>query len=238
MKRRTVLQALCLLGVTNMIKTPKASGSLFTSTYAAADVALQTDSTASFWQRAQPLYAEVDNYGVLVPHHRTEIRSRWTERYLYVLFVCPFETLNLKPDPDVSRETNQLWNWDVAEMFIGSDFKNIRRYREFEISPQAEWIDLDVDLDLPDHTVGWTWNSGLQVAARIDRGAKTWYGAMRIPFVAIAEKPARAGQTFRVNFFRSQGPPDAARSIAWIAPLTETFHTPERFGILELVGKP
>ena len=43
-------------------------------------------------------------------------------------------------------ETNELWNWDVAEVFIGSDFKNIRRYKEFEVSPQAEWVDLDINL--------------------------------------------------------------------------------------------
>ena len=48
-------------------------------------------------------------------------------------------------------ETNELWNWDVAEVFIGSDFKNIRRYKEFEVSPQAEWVDLDVNLDAPRH---------------------------------------------------------------------------------------
>ena len=48
-------------------------------------------------------------------------------------------------------ETNELWNWDVAEVFIGSDFKNIRRYREFEVSPQAEWVDLDLNLDAPRH---------------------------------------------------------------------------------------
>ncbi len=92
-------------------------------------------------------------------------------------------------------------------MFIGTNFKNIRRYKEFEISPQREWIDLDVNLDLPDHTEGWTWNSGFQVAARIDAGKKIWYGAMKIPFQSARPSPSGCRQSIRANLFRSQGPP-------------------------------
>jgi hypothetical protein len=123
----------------------------------------------------------------------------------------------------------------VAELFIGSDFQNIRRYKEFELSPQGEWVDLDINLDLPDHTVGWTWNSGFQVAARIDARAKIWYGAMRIPFAALDRRAPAAGNKFRANLFRSQGPPAERKSIAWKAPMSETFHTPEKFGVMELV---
>jgi hypothetical protein len=132
-------------------------------------------------------------------------------------------------------ETNELWNWDVAELFIGTDFKNIRRYKEFELSPQREWIDLDVNLDLPDHTVGWTWNSGFQVTARIDADKKIWYGAMKIPFKALDRHRPVAGRVFRANLFRSQGPPDHRKEIVWKAPMSNTFHVPEKFGQLILV---
>ena len=56
----------------------------------------------------------------------------------------------------------------MAEVFIGADFTDIRRYKEFEISPQGEWMDLDIDLNKPHHEDGWKWNSGFQVSARID----------------------------------------------------------------------
>ena len=121
---------------------------------------------------------------IRVPGHRTEIRSRWSSGNLYFLFICPYEQLNLKPDPKTDTETNELWKWDVAEVFIGSDFQHIRRYKEFEISPQGEWIDLDIDLNSPRHEDGWVWNSGFQAAARIDRANKTWYAFMRIPYAA------------------------------------------------------
>ena len=104
-----------------------------------------------FWRGAPAVFLENDARGNPVPGFRTEVRSRWTAANLYFLFICPFEQLYLKPNPRADIETNELWNWDVAEVFIGSDFKNIRRYKEFEVSPQAEWVDLDLNLDAPRH---------------------------------------------------------------------------------------
>lgn len=74
----------------------------------------------------------------------------------------------MKPSPTILQETNELWNWDVAEVFISSDFNDIKHYQEFEVSPQGEWIDLDIDLRTPHHEDGWTWNSGFVVSARTD----------------------------------------------------------------------
>jgi hypothetical protein len=209
----------------------------FESVYAAREISLGTNPGSAFWRGALPVYAEADKYGRPVPNHRTEVRSRWTKENLYLLYVCPYEELHLKPGPDPVAETCELWNWDVAELFIGSNFQNIRRYKEFEVSPQAEWVDLDVNLELPRHEVGWTWKSGFQVAARIDRTAKIWYAAMRIPFAALDDRTPAVGNIFRANLFRSQGPPERRKAIAWQAPMTDTFHTPKRFGQLELVDK-
>lgn len=225
----------CLLMLTGAATAQNAVPPTFKSVYAARNVSLDTNPKSAFWRGALPVYADTDNYGTPVPNHRTEVRSRWTKENLYLLYICPYEELHLKPAPDPVHETYELWNWDVAELFIGSDFQNIRRYKEFEVSPQAEWIDLDIDLAQPHHEVGWVWNSGFQVAARIDRKAKIWYGAMRIPLAALDQRTPAAGNTYRANLFRSQGPPGRNKSIAWQPPMTDTFHTPERFGQLELV---
>jgi hypothetical protein len=159
----------------------------------------------------------------------------WTRDNLYFLFVCPYCELHLKPDPETTAETNELWRWDVAEVFIGADFEIIRRYKEFEVSPQGEWIDIDIDLDKPHPEDGWLWNSGCQVAARIDPSQKTWYGFMRIPYSSVDSRPAAAGNLLRVNFFRSQGPEPYREEIAWQPTHSATFHIPESFGTLELV---
>jgi len=202
------------------------------------DVALTTNPGSSFWQGGRGVYAERDTYGKPLPRYRTQVRSRWTRNNLYFLFICPYDTLYLKPHPATSTETFQLWDWDVAEVFIGSDFQNIRRYKEFDVSPQGEWIDLDIDLTKPQHEEGWKWNSGFQVSTRIDHAAKTWYAAMRIPFAAIDQRQPADGVTFRINLFRTQGPPSQRKYIVWQPTMGGSFHVPERFGILKLVSNP
>jgi hypothetical protein len=203
---------------------------------AASDTKADLDPNSPFWRGTPAIFAAGDTWGAEVAGHRTEVRSRWTGENLYFLFICPYEQLHLKPDPETAVETNELWNWDVAEVFIGSDFQNIRRYKEFEISPQGEWIDLDIDLAKPHHEDGWTWNSGFQVAARIDTQARVWYGFMRIPYRSIDPRPPAAGTTLRVNFYRAQGPPEHHKAIAWQPTGKATYHVPESFGILRLAN--
>jgi hypothetical protein len=214
-----------------------AGNKVATTTEAAEDAALDTNPASTFWSQTIPIYADRDKNDQGLPAYRTEIRSRWTAKNLYFLFSCPYEELFLRPNPSTTMETNKLWNWDVAEVFIGSDFKNIRRYKEFELSPQGEWLDLDIDLTKPHHEEGWTWNSGFQVAARIDEQTKTWYGSMKIPWAALDDTPPSADKTLRVNFFRSQGPLSNRKEIAWQPTMSETFHVPERFGLLRLVAR-
>lgn len=214
-----------------------ADQAIIESVRAAQDVGLDLDPTSQFWQVSSPVYVEKDALGRVVPRYRTEVRTRWTKNNMYFLFVCPYQQLYLKPSPKPQQETNQLWNWDVAEVFLGSDFKDIQRYKEFEVSPQAEWIDLDIDLHKPHHEEGWTWNSGFEVRARIDPAAHIWYAAMRIPYSAIDTRPAAPGNTLRINLFRSEGPPSHQQAVTWEPPLKETFHVPERFGLIRLVEK-
>ena len=95
---------------------------------------------------------------------------------------------------DTSAETPQLWNWDVAEVFIGWDFEHTGRYKELQVSPQGEWVDLDINRDDSKAAEGMKWNSGYTVKARIDEAATTWYGEMRIPFSAIDARPTQPGR--------------------------------------------
>jgi len=203
--------------------------------HASQDAPLKTDPNSSFWTQARPVYMEKDIQGKTVASYRSEVRTRWTKDNLYLLFICPYEQLYLNPAPNTAQETNQLWKWDVAEVFLGSDFRDIKHYKEFEISPQGEWIDLDVDLHQPHHEDGWTWNSGFEIKARVDADAHVWYGAMRIPFSAIDARPAASRRTLRINLFRSQGPPSNRHEVTWQPPMSNTFHIPERFGLLKLV---
>ena len=73
------------------------------------------------------------------------------------------------------------------------------------------------------------------MAARIDADAKIWYGFMRIPYAALDSRPAAVGNTFRANFFRSQGARPNRKAIVWQPTHKPTFHTPEVFGTLRLI---
>jgi hypothetical protein len=203
--------------------------------HAAKDVTFETDPASPFWNEAHPIYMDKDRYSKSIPGYRSEVRTRWTKDNLYFLFTCPYEQLYLKPEPNTQQETNELWNWDVAEVFLGSDFRDIKRYKEFEVSPQGEGIDLDVDRHKLHHEDGWTWNSGVEVAVRTDAASHRWYAAMRIPYSAVDTRAAAPGNILRINLFRSQGPPAHRRQVTWQPPMSNTFHVPERFGVLKLV---
>jgi hypothetical protein len=227
--RVAALAAFCLMAA------PAAEPDQFASKFADRDVSADTNPASEFWRGIPAVYIENDARGNPVPGYRTEVRSRWTAKNLYFLFICPFEQLNLKPDPKTESETNELWKWDVAEVFLGSDFQNIRRYKEFEVSPQGEWVDLDINLDAPRHEDGWVWNSGFSPAARVDQEKKLWYVFMRIPFASVDARPAAPGGTLRINCFLTEGARPNHNSLSCTPTQKPTFHVPEAFGILQLV---
>jgi hypothetical protein len=202
------------------------------SAYAPRDFELRADPQSAEWAGAPRVSIDRDYLGNAIAGRPTEVRSRWTDEHLYLLFVCPYDELHLNADPRLDAETPRLWDHDVAEAFIGSDHERIWRYKEFQVSPQGEWIDLDIDRRDPAAQGGIAWNSGFTVRGRIDRESKTWYGEMRIPFRALDAVP-RAGTELRIGLFRIANP--APRTYyAWRPTGRTTFHVPEEFGTLRL----
>ena len=107
-------------------------GVLF-SKRASADFGLSVDPDSAAWKNAPRVVTDTDRFGERVPNARTEIRSRWTKENLYFLFISHYETLYLKPEPSLEKETFGLWDYDVVEVFVSSDLKNIHSYKEFEV---------------------------------------------------------------------------------------------------------
>lgn len=186
-----------------------------------------------FWRSAPRVSFALDLFAQPTGVGATEVRSRWTRDSLYLLYICPFERLHLKPGPVTDRDTPLLWDWDVAEAFIGLRGSDLDRYREFEMSPQGEWVDLDIDLEHPQADYGMSWNSGFTVKARIDRDRKIWYGEMRIPMSAFPAAP-KAGDVLRLGLYRISGPPPDRKFGSWQPIHRRTYHTPESFGTLVL----
>lgn len=226
------LAALTFTAYAQTAPTPNPASTI-TALEAKQDADLNLDPSSSFWNKAQPVFITADTMGKPAPY-RTEVRARWTKDNLYLLYVAPYDELNLKPDPDPTKETNRLWNWDVAETFIGYDYQNIRQYKELEVSPQAEWVDLNIDLDKKGNRDAIKWDSGYKVAARIDKDKKIWYAAMKIPFSSIDNLPPAPGQTLRIGLFRCAGTTANRLILSWQPTLSMTFHSPEHFGTLLL----
>ena len=204
------------------------------SRFAANELEMTADPARADWQDVSPAVIDRDMWGKPLAGRPTEIRSRWSRTHLYLLYSCPYDALNLKPDPDTSTKTPRLWNWDVAEAFIGSPAEPIARYKEFQVSPQGEWIDLAIDRDNPNAQLGMKWSSGFAVSARIDRDTKTWYGLMRIPFEAIDARSPVVSQELRIGLYRIGGTEPARTYYAWRPTGQATFHVPQAFGTLRL----
>jgi hypothetical protein len=210
-----------------------AAAPIFTTTHVDRDFDLTADPAGAEWKAAPSVEMSRDYFGAAIPGRPTIVRSRWSDRFLYLLFSCPYDELNLKPDPTTAAETPQLWNWDVAEVFIGWDVDHIGRYKELQVSPQGEWVDLDINREDSKAAEGMRWNSGYSVKGRIDEAARIWYGEMRIPFSAIDTRPTRAGRAFRIGLYRIAGV-SQKQHYAWSPTGQANFHVPSAFGTLTL----
>lgn len=213
--------------------TLMAADDTLTSRFVKKAPPLEPDPASAVWKKAPLVVAAQDRFGKPLPEARTEIRSLWTGDNLYFLFTAKYESMYLRPEPQLDKETFGLWDFDVVEVFIGHDLEKPHLYKEFEVSPRGEWVDLDVDKSKK-AIADWKWNSGFRFQTRIDENKKTWHCLMEIPWKSIAAAAPAAGQEFRLNLYRIEGGPKERKYITWRAVNNPSFHTPAAFGRLKL----
>lgn len=208
--------------------------------HAAGDPPISADPAARIWRNAAATSISKDcSRQIDYPSLRTDVRSFWTDTHLYLLFSCPYHELNLFLPALGGGPRDKLWDRDVVEMFLGSDWKNIRHYREFEIAPTGDWIDLAIDLDRQSYDQGW--RSKWTTAARIDEARHIWYAAARIPLTAVSADPVKPGSRWRANLYRidGQGPDSERHFMCWQPTCVvnrDPNHVPENFGTLVFRG--
>jgi acetolactate synthase-1/2/3 large subunit len=176
------------------------------------------------------------NPALTYPEIRTEVAVGWSSSHIYFAFWCKYTELNIYEGEDPSEQRWELWDRDVAEVFINPFPEVITKYWEFEVAPNNQWIDLEIDLEKkPFHDAGWS--SGFEHKTSIDEGNKTWFCEMKIPAAAFGLDTIEPGGTWRVNFYRCDGPGDDSvrRFLAWSPTYNENFHVPESFGQLVFV---
>jgi hypothetical protein len=189
---------------------------------------------------AGPGGSDLEKGRLAIPVNRTEVKAFWTDTDLYVLFRCPYTTLNLFLPAGNQQPRVGLWDRDVVEMFLGDDWTNIRHYREFEIAPTGDWIDLAIDLDR--NSYDHNWRSGWQTMARIEGAKEIWLAAARIPLSAVSAKPVQDGTKWRMNLYRieGQGADPQRHFLCWQPTCVQNRdpnHVPEHFGTLVFSGK-
>jgi hypothetical protein len=199
----------------------------------AKEFSLTANPKAKHWKKAKPVVTNLDRYGVAIPGARTEVRSVWTPKFLSFLFISHFETQYLKPNPEKVKETPGMWDYDVVEIFLGPDVKNVGKYLEFEVSPQDEWVDLDCDKSRKGSVCDIHWDAGMEYRNHVDLTKKVWVSEIRLPWKAIDQREPKAGNDFTLNLYRIEGK-DPRKYITWQPVQSPSFHTPERFGRLIL----
>jgi alpha-galactosidase len=187
------------------------------------------------WRTAKPAIFDADWQGKNAdPHRQTEARLLWTPDVLYVKFVARYHVITVFDDADAGGRRDKLWDRDVAEVFLHPDPVQLRCYKEFEVSPNGFWIDLEIVNGALQHL-----KSGLQQRVRIDEPKKIWTAELAIPMKSLTQHFDTAS-VWRVNFFRVEGRTEPRFYSSWQPTNTPqpNFHVPERFGFLKFEPMP
>jgi len=209
-----------------------------TSKSAPADFAPDGDLSKQVWRDAPRISFDHDPLGVIhFPDSEVQVASVWTPDYVYFAYWCRYRSLNIYAGEDPAKERWELWNRDVVEAFINPQPERFSHYYEFEVAPNNQWIDLEIDLTkTPFNDAGW--DSHFEHATKVDAEHKVWVVEMRIPVGSMKVNPIRPGDVWRLNLYRCDGPGGETqkRFLCW-SPLppgrNKSFHQPASFGIIK-----
>jgi hypothetical protein len=197
--------------------------------YVDREIRLAAANSAAEWQTADPVAFSSDWQGKNPdPARQTQVRILWSDRTLYVRFECQFYELCVFEDSEPNGRRDHLWDRDVAEAFLLPDPSRPRFYREFEVSPNGMWIDLDIFpggfADL---------KSGLQRSVAVNPQSHTWTAELAIPLNALTAQ-FEPSKIWRANFYRVEGSKEPRAYLAWQPTYTPepNFHVPTEFGTL------
>ena len=139
-----------------------------------------------------------------------QVASLWTPGYLYFAYWCRYQSLNIYAGEDSGKERWELWNRDVVEAFINPQPERFLHYYEFEVAPNNQWVDLEIDLTkTPFGDAGW--DSHFEHATKVDAEHKVWWMEMRVPVKSMMVNAIHPGDEWRLNLYRADGPGDDTR---------------------------
>lgn len=188
------------------------------------------------WEKAKEVSIEKYWSGENAPKGRQfKAKLLWSKTALYVRFEAnQAEPIVMSEMPNIQTKRKGLWDRDVCEIFLAPNKANERKYFEFEIAPNGEWIDLGIH-QLPDRReTDWEYNSGMKSATRIEKDKVVM--AIKVEWRAFGKTP-NAGDVWLGNILRAMGSEPNRGYLAWSPTETKqpNFHVPEKFGEFEFV---
>jgi hypothetical protein len=162
------------------------------------------------------------------PLTTTEVKILWSPDHLFIRFRCNYRELYTYAGGNCLRD--ELWLRDVAELFIRPEDDNLRHYKEFEISPNGDWLDLDINNGKKTFL-----SCNLKSQVTVNPSTMIWTAEMGIPFSCL-DASFDPRKIWRLNLFRIEGPEPNRFYSAWRptgAP-KPNFHVPDVFGELQL----
>jgi len=241
-----LVSSICLHSTGGGTPTPQvtASGYLhdltITSQHIASDFTPDGDLSKDIWKGAPRVKYDNEVRAEKEFHDsETQVASLWTADYLYLGYRCRYRELNVFTGEDKAKERFGLWYRDTAEAFINPQPDKFNHYYEFEVAPNNQWVDLEIDLSKkPFGNVHW--DSNFEHATRIDTFHHVWTAEMKIPVKSMGVNALQAGTFWRLNLYRLDGLGDdpQRRFLSW-SPLqtgeNRSFHQPASFGIIKFV---
>ena len=207
------------------------SPSEIVASHVAGEIIIDARHPAREWQKAEAIAFCSDWQGKNPDAEReTKVRVLWSSQILYLRFECRYRELFLFEDSDANGRRDHLWDRDVAEAFLQPDPSRERYYREFEVSPNGMWIDLDI---FPGGLADL--KSGMQRSVFLDEKTRLWAAELAIPLSALtAHFDPKA--VWRANFYRVEGKEEPRAYLAWRPTGTPqpNFHMPSAFGRLRI----
>lgn len=161
------------------------------------------------------------------PGRETRVQILWSPGSLFLRFQCRFRETYTYEGRAARRD--RLWMRDVAEVFIRPEGWETDHYLEFEISPNGDWLDLDI---APGHKS--ILYCDLKSRVTVVREHHTWTAEMAIPMQSLT-RSLDPGESWHLNLFRIEGCEPERFYSAWIPTHTPqpNFHVPSVFGVLQ-----
>lgn len=228
-----LLSSITMMSQSTSLSKCAGAPSEIVAAHLAGEISLDARHPAAEWNDAQPIAFCSDWQGKNPDEERaTEVRVLWSSQTLYLRFECRYRNLYLFEDSDGNGRRDHLWDRDVAEAFLQPDPARTHYYREFEVSPNGMWIDLDI---FPGGLANL--KSGMKRSVFLDEKGQRWAAELAIPMSALTRN-FDPKAVWRANFYRVEGQKEPRAYLAWqpTGSPQPNFHVPAAFGRLRFAA--